>query len=134
MTPPRFPFWHMTAIAAWFASACFTVLFIWAGLYLSKPVTFGDVAWLAWCVAGLVWSALLFDRYTFAREHLMAENKLARANLGLLACAEVWRDRIARGVLVYGTPLHKVARERKRRALDALRAAEVFRDRRDGAA
>lgn len=130
MTPPRFPFWHMAIVALWFFLFAFRALYIWAGLYLGKPIAASDFAWQAWNLAGLVWSVMQFEKYTFAREHLMAENKLARAHLGLLACAEVWRDRIARGVLVYGTPLHTVARERKRRALDALRVAQAFRNKR----
>lgn len=134
MNVPRFPFWHMAIVALWFFLFAFRALYIWAGLYLGKPIAFSDFAWQAWNLAGLVWSVMQFEKYTFAREHLMAENKLAREWRALKACAEVIHDRIARGVLVYGTPLHTAALVRKRRALDALRVAQVFRAKRDGVA
>lgn len=131
MTPKRFPFWYVFPIVIWFIGVLFMAMVIWAALMLGKPVTAGNLAWMAWNIAGLVWSVLQFEKYTFAREHLMAERKLTLEYRALQACAEVIHDRIARGVLVYGTPLHKVARERKRRALDALRVAQAFRAKRD---
>jgi hypothetical protein len=132
MTAPRFPFWHVATIAIWFVSVVFFAHVIWAMLYLGKPVAARDVVWMIWCVAGLVWSVICFDRYTFAREHLMAERKLTQAYRALQACAELVHYRIDRGIRVYGTPLHTAALVRKGRALAALQAAQWFRDRRDG--
>lgn len=134
MIPPRFPFWHMAIVALWFFLFAFRALYIWAGMYLGKPIAASDLAWQAWNLAGLVWSVMQFEKYTFAREHLMAERKLTQAYRALQACAELVHYRIDRGIRVYGTPLHTVALVRKRRALEALRVAQVFRDRRDGAA
>lgn len=134
MTVPRFPFWHMAIIALWFFLFAFRALYIWAGLYLGKPIAASDFAWQAWNLAGLVWSVMQFEKYTFAREHLMAERKLTQAYRALQACAELVHYRIDRGIRVYGTPLHTAALIRKRRALDALRVAQLFRAKRDGVA
>ena len=132
MTPPRFPFWHMAAIAIWFVGVCFMAMVIWAALMLGKPVSAKDIALLLWHACGLVWSVMNFDRYTFKREHLQAEQALTRAYRALHACGELIRYRVDRGIPVRGTPLHTVALVRKRRALEALQVAQAFRAKRDG--
>lgn len=134
MTPPRFPFWTTLNLVVQALCASFYVLHIMALLWVGKPIMLFNMACMALLLLLLVHSALDFDRYTFAREHLMAENKLAREWRALKACAEVIHDRIDRGVLVYGTPLHTAALVRKRRVMEALRVAQVFRDKRDGVA
>jgi hypothetical protein len=134
MTAPRFPFWRTLNIAFWFVLSVLKALTIWALLYLGKPVPLSDLFFQVGNVAFLAWAVIDFDRYTFAREHLMAERKLTRAYRALQACAELVHYRIDRGIRVYGTPLHTAALVRKRGALEALRAAQVFRDKRDGVA
>lgn len=129
MNVPRLPLLYVTAIIICLLIAAFNALFIWALLYLEKPVGVGDVGRVIFSFALLAWACLDFDRYTFKREHLQAERKLTQAYRALQVCAELVHYRIDRGIRVYGTPLHTSALVRKRRALDALRAAQWFRDR-----
>lgn len=127
---PRFPLINMAAITWFFIGTTLWSLLIWSKLFLGKPVTAGDVGWLVFDVAALVWVVMDFERYTFKREHLMAERKLTREYRALHACAVVIHDRFERGLPVRGTPLHQVALERQRRARDALNVAMWFRERR----
>lgn len=105
-----------------------------AGLILDKPLTGEWRLWLLlatglWCVVSAV---LKYDHLCFMREHLAAERRLTKACWALQACAEVISDRADRGARIYGTPLHATALALKGRALEAMKVAQRFRERRDG--
>lgn len=134
MTPSRYPFWHMLCIVVCFLASAWMFLVIWAGLMIGAAVSLRDVLLLAYNVTLLTWSCVQFDKYTFMREHLLAERKLTREYRALQACAKLVHCRIDRGVRVYGTQLHTMVLVRKRRAMEALKAAQWFRDRRDSKA
>lgn len=126
MTPRRYPLWDTFVLTVIAVAFVWCNLIIMACLWLGKPLELMPVS-LSMVVGLLCFAAKSLDRYCWVREYLMAERKLAREYRALQACALVLQDRIDRDVLVYGTPLHKVGRERMKRTRAALRVVEGYR-------